>query len=403
VDLEQGIIWAYRLFLNREPESTDVIAFHAKACRDANDIRNIFLNSPEFGDQLATALRLPSSPEFPVDPVEGVRWAFRLLLQREPSEDEVAGNAPHLQSIRAIRRAFLLSREFELRGGIMRALTGVEVLNHFAPAANEPAKEGAFRDFLGNETRVSFLPPEYAAKSGKVDAHPSQSGIHGLPEWVGTLRSVVEARGQVTAMELGAGWAPWLVSVATAARKLGHDKVKLIAVEGSAEHFGYVRQHFLDNGLDPDAHELLHAVVGVEDGIARFPKLHSASEDYGANAVFAADGSDQAPGRGELEEIRSVGLSSLIERTGQVDLIHIDIQGHEEVVLRSAIGALDEHVRRIVIGTHSRSIEAALLDLFSEHGWINEHEQPCVITQLDDGHMHLNVDGEQVWRNSRFS
>jgi FkbM family methyltransferase len=403
MDLRTGVVWAYRLILNREPESEAAIDHHVAICRNVEELRAMFFGSGEFADQLANAMRPREQPRFPVDLREGVRWAFRLILGREPKEEDVEFGASHLLTIGDIRRGFALSREFELRGGNARSMIAAEVLNNFAPSSDRAAPEDSFRDFLGSVTRVSFLPPEYVRKAGHADNHPAESGIHGIPEWVGTLRSVLEARERVVAVELGAGWAPWLVSVAAAAKRIGIENVYLVGVEGSRDHFEYMTQHFIDNGLKPEDHELLHAVVGEVDGIARFPKLASANEDYGASAAFSAADEASARFRGELEEIRCVGLSSLVDRLGQVDLIHIDIQGHEQAVLSSAVETLNRNVRRIVVGTHSRAIEAALLDLFTTNGWINEYEQPCQLRQADDLSMHLFVDGEQVWRNGRFA
>lgn len=143
-------------------------------------------------------------------------------------------------------------------------------------------------------------------------------------------------------------------------------------------------------------------MVGAEDGIAAFPKLHVAEDDYGANAVFDEGERDAAAMRGELEEIRCLSLSSLINGKDRVDLVHIDIQGHEESVLKAGIDVLNAKVRRLVIGTHSRSIEGHLFDLFQDNGWVCESEMPCVLRPTMDGKRVLLVDGEQVWRNDRL-
>jgi FkbM family methyltransferase len=355
----------------------------------------MLVNSKEYREKFDNLGFPQGEAVFPVDLPEGVKWAYRLILGREPSEDEVAGNASHVNSIRDIRRTFVLSREFELIAPDMRDLVTFEILNTFAPFAHESAPLGYFRDFMGTLTKTSHLGDAYAGHSARVESHPGQSHLHGIAEWAGTLRSVLDAGDKLVVIELGAGWAPWLVGAAFAAKKRGIDDICLIGVEGSIDHFHFMREHLATNGIHPDSHRLLHAVVGPNDGIARFPKLHAAGDDYGASASFG----DETVER-EFEEVRCIALSTLLQDVGHVDLIHIDIQGHEEVVIRSALATLNAQVRRMVIGTHTRAIEAALIDLLSENGWILEYEKPCVFRQLHDNKIYLQTDGEQVWRNS---
>jgi len=212
---------------------------------------------------------------------------------------------------------------------------------------------------------------------------------------------VLEAKDRFVAIELGAGWAPWLVSGAKAAERRGINATYLVGVEGSSEHHAYMLQHFKDNGLNPDEHSLLHAVVGAQDGVAYFPRLDDPHLDYGANAVFADDEREAAAKRGELLKVQCVGLPGLLQRTGRVDLLHMDIQGHELDVLKASMAEMDQYVRRAVIGTHSRTIDAALLDLFVAHGWHLEFEKPTVVVQTPEGPLLFYIDGEQVWRNDR--
>ena len=173
------------------------------------------------------------------------------------------------------------------------------------------------------------------------------------------------------------GWAPWLVTCAVAAKRRGIEEVRLIGVEGSEEHLQFAEQHLRDNGLDPDAHVLMHAVVDCSDGIARFPRLADARADYGAHAVFDA-ASVQPDG---WIETKSVTIATLLEDEPIVDLLHCDIQGAEADVVAQSILLLGQRVRRLIIGTHSRQIEARLFTSLGEAGWILEHEQPCLIIQ----------------------
>lgn len=291
-------------------------------------------------------------------------------------------------------------------------ISGEEAFSHFPPYTG-PGTPGSYTDFLGVRTNVEFQ-PGVERWSGEVFGHPGEydgstevTNAWARTEWIGTLKSVLEARGSLTVFELGAGWGPWLVAAAAAARRKGISKVRLVGVEGSKEHVDYMRRHFLDNGIDPVDHHLFTGVVGTYDGTAKFPKLRSPSDDYGAQAEFGAEADpavldDQRDcpklAFDELEEVPCIALNTLLRQYSAVDLIHCDIQGAEGTVLGASIEELTKRVRRIVVGTHSRHVEAQLLDLFVDAGWTLETEEPCCMT-FAPGRKTLSVDGVQVWRN----
>jgi hypothetical protein len=145
---------------------------------------------------------------------------------------------------------------------------------------------------------------------------------------------------------------------------------------------------------DPDAHRLIHAVVGTADGIARFPKLADPQINYGAEAHFYGVEAESDTG-----EVGCLSLETLLTSMPIVDLVHCDIQGAESVVLAAARDIVGSRVRRIVIGTHARRIEDDLMDLFSDLGWWLEHESACRPLQQNSGELTLYEDGTQVWRN----
>ena len=79
---------------------------------------------------------------------------------------------------------------------------------------------------------------------------------------------------------------PWLVTAAVTARRRGIRDIQLVGVEGSAEHVAFMHQHLVDDDLSPEAHKIIHGVVGQKDGIAHFPLLSDASVEWGAEAKF---------------------------------------------------------------------------------------------------------------------
>ena len=403
MNIREGVIWAYRLILNREPSDQEIGA-QVAAFTDPPALRRNLRTSRQFATLFERAGE-PYEPRLPIDWREGVLWAYRLLLRREPSEEELRANLVENDTINGLRLRLLTTREFEVGSPGGAPLLNFAIVNAFAPfPRSEPVADG-FRDVFGSITRVHYLQDSYKHLAGYVYRSvpwEREGGLHGTSEWVGTLRSILEAKGSFTVMELGAGWAPWLVGSQTIARQRGITKIDLIGVEGSAEHYGFMVDNFRNNGLDPDAYHLHHAVAGAVDGVASFPKLHVAQDDYGASAVFDDSERPAAALRGDLEEIPSLSLKTLIGDRPRIDLIHIDIQGHEEAVIAAGIDVLDARVRRLVIGTHSRTIEGHLFDLLHAHGWICESEVPCVIWPTMDGGRYLAADGEQVWRNDRL-
>ena len=405
LNAEQGVIWGHRLLLQRDPTASEIEELKGVAASGWGVLRAAYMLHPEYLKRFDRAGLPWGEAIWPLDMREGLIWGYRLLFTQEPNEEQIAFHLPNAQTIADVRRIFLFSLEFEIQGGFgNHDLLDLEVLNRFRPFCTEPAPPGFFNDFLGTTTRLDHYVSSYRWKSGQVEGAPytDSRGIHGNFEWIGTLRSVLEARGRFVAMEIGAGWAPWLASAAIAAQKLGIDDMLLIAVEGSEEHIEFARQHFRDNGLDPDAHRILHAVCGPNDGIARFPKILQPNEDYGAMASFDGEEVISIAGiREGYDEVRAMSIETLMHGIDHVDLIHMDIQGAERDVIKASIDTLSARVRRMVIGTHSRLIEGELFDLFSEHGWRLEREVPCGIRHLEDGTFWILTDGEQIWRNPR--
>jgi hypothetical protein len=320
-------------------------------------------------------------------------------------------------------------------------LSDEEVIMSF-PAYQGSGAQGYITDFLGIRTRTSYinvLPKE----GGRVEGYPIPSGFHASAmEWAGVLRAVLECEREMVALELGAGWAPWLVTVARAAELRGIEDVRLIAVEGCRGHYGYIASHFSDNGLNPADHTILYGVVGVTDGEAEFPPVPDPSADYGVRAILADNQeSKEAKSHRTAMLVRRLGkhvlrtmkagvrairhgkfgrqpahdsesnrtnlrvpcysIATLIQPFTKVDLVHVDIQGDEYRVISSAEKILKEKIKRLVIGTNSRKIKQQFLDGLTQWDWELESEEACIFKQ-HWGMNKLLQDGCQVWRNRAF-
>jgi len=277
----------------------------------------------------------------------------------------------------------------------------------FAEFRNPDAKPepGFIVDFLGTRIRTTSLWKYARTLDGQLLGFPIPSDFHAeTVEWLGLLKAVRGASGQYVAMELGAGFGPWVIAGAVAARGRGIKNIRLCAVEGDSTHFQFLRQHFTDNGFEPDRHALFEAAVGTKAGVAQWPIVEDSSEACGSRLI--QDASDHEGGRLQnARPIDVVPLFDLVVREPRWDLIHIDVQGDEVDICRSCIDELSARVSWIVVGTHSRKIDGDFLDLMWRAGWLLEHEKPSRFT-FDPGCATLEamttIDGTQVWRNPRL-
>ncbi|MFE0754126.1 FkbM family methyltransferase [Inquilinus sp. NPDC058860] len=283
------------------------------------------------------------------------------------------------------------------------------IFDRFRPVPTAVAQDFV-ADFLNVRTRVSFFPDELEHLDGEYLGRPIPGDFRGETiEWLGLLRSAADARGEYVAMELGAGYGPWLVSGAAAARHLDIEAVRLYAIEADADHFAFMRQHFLDNGLDPDEHTLLNAAVGAEAGTARWPRAKNTPFEWAARPAREHNVSDARYNGSRLErsvEVPVLAVSELIEREPRWDLVHIDVQGWEGEVCAAAAEAMDQRVHRIVVGLHSRKLEGEVLALFHSLGWVLENEKPTRFVYQAGAPTVENMavlDGVQVWRNPRLT
>jgi len=245
-----------------------------------------------------------------------------------------------------------------------------------------PQPEG--EDFIGSKIRNEF----HGAQQGKVAFPPFDEEYF---EWIDLLESVDQARGSYTFVELGAGYGRWSVRAALAAAQRGLTPLRLVAVEGEPTHFEWLKIHFVDHGLDPQQHALIHAAVSDADGETFF-HVGRPAEWYGQSIAYSDTGCT----------VRKITLRSVLEPLGSVDLLDSDVQGEELKCCSSAIDLLDAKVKRLYIGTHSPEIEAGLRTLLDGHGWrclvdyglAQANETPYGTIQF--------VDGVQSWGNPRF-
>lgn len=246
-------------------------------------------------------------------------------------------------------------------------------------------------DFLGTLTRSeTFVQVDGLPDAAYVrTTHPKMQGEY--PQYVDLLESINLAQHTFTMIELGAGYGRGLVRAAAYLRRARPAlEFRLIGVEAEPQHFRWMKQHFQDNGLNPDEHTLIQAAVAARSGQAKF-HARKPGEWYG-QAIISYTGQD-------VLKVPTVDLGSLLEPLQVVDLIDIDVQGVEAEVLSTARDLLPGKVRRIHVGTHSAEIEAELRRLFHQLGWVCLNDFPCRSrSETAYGPIEFQ-DGVQTWLN----
>jgi FkbM family methyltransferase len=281
-------------------------------------------------------------------------------------------------------------------------------------------------DFIGSRTRRSYdaglgIRREFA-RVAEVVTPQYPAFDEEYFEWIDLLEAVEEATDTFVMMELGAGFGRWSMRAALAVRRKAGCHFHSVAVEAEPIHFRWMLDHFKDNDVNPVEHELIWAAVGATEGFAPF-KIGEPSSWYGQSVAKAPReplpdpqvrrrlkarsilGRPPAPAtekRGVMW-VPCVTLNELIAPYPRVDLIDIDVQGHEVQVLEPAMALLNERVRRVHIGTHSTEIEAALREVFNAEGWRKLNDYPCQSRVSTPFGEIAFGDGVQTWLNPVLS
>ena len=344
------------------------------------------------------------------------RWVWRsLLLPHHVTET--------LQRVRAMDRTVReLASALQTKAPDDRAIEAplqlyrgytdndLALLDRFVARPPATASAGFITDFLGVRTRTSFVRGVEGLDGTVLGAPVPDDGWHSeAVEWVGLLKSVSTACDRFACMELGAGWGPWSVAAATAARLIGVTDVHICAVEADPGHFGFMLEHFRDNGLSPKTHHLIEGAVGIEIGRARWPKVQDPAADWGSRPLAAGEvGNMDHIGRqfDEWFDVDVIPITQLLLGKDAWDLVHIDVQGWEVDLCAAAVELLDERVRWLVVGTHDARLHGDLMQLMFSRGWVLENEKPPRFVWASGVPSLIAMtthDGTQVWRNPKMT
>lgn len=285
----------------------------------------------------------------------------------------------------------------------------IALLKQYQNLENEP-KSGYFKDFLGVVSDIKFV-----SHWSHLDGHvfelplPETDGAHAETiEWVGLLKAVSTCKTSFRAMEVGAGWAPWLVDGVFAAQKMGITDYFICGVEADPGKYEMMKRHLKNNGIAPNSKNvsLVKGAVGSENGVAFWPVMSDASGDWGARPQDSIGADYRGVNFPKMQKVKVHSLNSLLKKCDVWDFLHIDIQGEEYKVLEATQPMLEQRVRWCVVATHSRELDGLVLNLFYKLGWTLHNEKPTCFTYSSEANSleaMTTSDGTQVWENPHFS
>ena len=329
--------------------------------------------------------------------------AYRLLLGREPeSASVIEDHRASRSSRRDLVEHFVASKEFQTAGApVSTKKKSKDRDDSLAAFLSEWRRDGKkppsthWRDPLGVLTSIGCR-EEFGNRSGRVITETMPAD---RVEWHALAGALSSASNSFCAVELGAGFGPWLMRAGVAWRAhRGAAPLRLIAVEGEPTHIELLRQHAIDNGLDDCLPDFHWGAVGAVDGHVMFEVATNPTRNWGTRPVAAPEapsGMQRDPATGQVE-VPCWSLATLLRDLPTVDLLHIDIQGSEAMVLAAAEREVAEKVRRIFIGTHGRGIEAELFTRLPALGFELVEERPCSY-RVEAGRPLLISDGSQYW------
>lgn len=266
--------------------------------------------------------------------------------------------------------------------------------------------EGSWTNFLGLHTHTDMFPNvEHLAGQYVSDLPLNGDGVYGPPAEYAAVLTAIDAKGDdrsnFSAIELGAGWGPWISAAGVVCKRLGFKNISLVGVEAAEDKASTMARHLTMNGLKG---RVLRGAAWHEDTTVYFPKV--ATADYGGAATTEETGPDYRGIQHDVEAVPAFSLQTICDGLDRIDFAHWDVAGAEWEIAKNSRDFINAKFWHIFIGTHSRKIEGDLLEFFHDLGWELLMHTPCLY-QYDRAKaalvaMTLN-DGCMFFRNPRLS
>jgi len=294
-------LWAYRLFLDREPESEGAINAKTALWSTTQDLRAEFMASSEFRARTnATTVPGRISREHAV-------WAYRLFFDREPENEAAIDEKMHAwSSTQDLRAEFMTSSEFRARNADLAVTSEPTVV---IKELDEHLR--LFIDLSDLVTGRSILRGAYETDELSFARQAVKPGSLSL--------------------DIGANIGLFSIVMAHAAGPAG----KVIAFEPLPRNLSLLRRSIAENGF-ADRVEVVEAAVSAAPGSARLVTPRE-SLTWGG-AYLAPDGSQPPPGHDTVAIATTCLDACSFDRP--VSFIKMDIEGAEPQVLRGAANTL---------------------------------------------------------------
>ncbi|MBI4968452.1 MAG: FkbM family methyltransferase [Rhodospirillales bacterium] len=242
-------------------------------------------------------------------------------------------------------------------------------------------------------------------------------------EWIDLLEAVFDASETFRYAEVGASFGCWSPRALKAARSRGIEKAMALLVEADPKHAQMIVDHMAANGILASDYQVFELAVGAGEGLALFCVVKSQDDPETSHLSWHGQFLVNLQGKGALRlmgrtyaghpvfeiadgwgaiKVNVATLARVLEGIDFLDLVDFDIQGAEGQVIAQSIETLNQKVRRLHIGTHSRDIDTFLKEVLTRHRWVCLRDYGCGQTeQTPFGRIEFQ-DGVQSWINPRL-
>ncbi len=151
--------------------------------------------------------------------------------------------------------------------------------------------------------------------------------------------------------------------------KINRPDITVHAYEPLSMHRKYMKENIILNGLKKKVIKLFSDAVSTEINVSKLNHIHFGSflaiEEKKYQLI------EKLKGFVSNNLVKTVPLSVVVSRTGGcIDLLQMDIQGHELLVLKAGKDILkDRNIKRLIIGTHSEEIHSECANILSGAGY----------------------------------
>ncbi|MEI6104282.1 MAG: DUF4214 domain-containing protein [Methanothrix sp.] len=362
-----------------------------------------------------------------MDPNELIYYAYNILLGRDPDPEGLDFWTKQLQnkSKDAFLSAIVQSEEFSNHHPSWLKLQNEISPHHIYSGYNDSDIEmmhkyilnsarlhdDHFVDGFGQRTLLTSVPFASKFNLNRLTMPVPDDGFHAEAlEYIALIDSITRSKGSFCAVEIGAGWGPWISLAGVLARAQKFSNINLVGVEGLPARFELMKRQLAFNGLRPNSQgtdtllgnihcKLFEGAAGVKSGHLFFPDV--SVMDMGSAASTEDNQTDYRGLDNKNIKVKSYALSEIMEDLKKIDYLHIDIQGSEYDLIAANLTLLNERVAGLMIATHSRVIEGKLIELLYGAGWLLHREKPCRVDwglKIPSLTGMTVVDGCQYWR-----